>query len=139
MPGSLVHDAESPNLLGGATLDAAATVTGTVRQVAKPGKVRAVLSTGTVTSTGDSGTLSVELKSADNAAFNSGVVSHGRFAALSGTDASQSSLKRYLEARIDKEYVRATAVIGGTDPDYSEATVYLEQPNFKRVAATDTA
>ncbi len=139
MPGTVVRDALGANLAAGATLTAAATVTGTVVEINSPQDIAIELATGTVASTGNSATLSVEIQSADNLAFNSGVVSHGRFAALSGTDAAQSNVTRLLSVVIQKRYARATLVIGGTSPSYAGTTIKPVLPNDRRVAATTTA
>lgn len=135
MPGSLVRDALAPQVLTGATLNAAGTTNGTVQEIDKPGDVRAVLTLGTVT--GTSPTLGVELKGADDAAFSVNVVSFGQFAASSG--GSQSNTTKVFDFRCDKQYIRATVVAGGTSPVYTGSTCYIRQENDRRTPATDTA
>lgn len=139
MPGTLVRDANALNLAAGATLTAAATVTGTAVDISKPQDVQFELATATVGSTGNSATLSVEIKGADDLAMSVNVVSFGRFSALSGTDAAQSNLKRYLRARVDKRYVQATLVIGGTAPTYAGTTITPVMKDLLRNAKTTTA
>ncbi len=139
MPGTVVRDALGLNLAAGATLNAAGTTNGTVAEINSPQEVSFELATGTVTSTGNSATLNIEIQSADNSGFSVGVVSHGRFAALSGTDAAQSNVVRLLRATVQKRYARATVILGGTAPVYTGTTIKPVLPNDRRVAATTTA
>lgn len=139
MPGTQVTDSSAPNLLTGATLNAAGTTNATTVEVVKPGRVRAMLSTPTVSSTGNSATLSVELFASDDAGNSVNVVSLGKFHTESGTDAAQSGKIYFLEVRCDKEFVTATVTAAGTAPNYSGASLVLEQPHYHRVAATDSA
>jgi len=137
MPGTLIRDANVIELFDGATLNAAGTTSGTVKQIESPGEVAFILATdGTISSTGNSATLNVEVKGADNLAFDSGVVSYGRFAALSGTDDAQESLTRVLNAYVDKKYVRATVIVGGTSPVYTGATLHVRLPHDRRTRST---
>ena len=137
MPGTLVRDSLAVEVIAGATLNAAGTTNGTVKEIANPEWVSFQLVTpATITSTGNSATLNVELKGADNAAFDSGVVSYGRFAALSGTDDSQENLTRVLDAYVDKRYVRATVILGGTAPVYTGLTCHVRQPHDRRTRST---
>lgn len=139
MPGTVVRDALGFNLAAGATLNAAGTTSGTVAEINSPQEISFELATGTVTSTGNSATINVELQSADNLAFNVGVVSHGRFSAGSGTDAAQSNTTKLLRAVVQKRYARATVILGGTAPVYTGTTIKPVLPNDRRVAATTTA
>ena len=137
MPGTLVTDAIAVDIFAGVTLNAAGTTSGTVQQLDKPGQVQVEMITGTVT--GTSPTLDVEVKGADDSAFTTNVVSFGRFSQLSGTGSAQTGLTRRLFARVDKKYVRATVIVGGTTPVYTGTTCKLVPPNKKRNAKDTTA
>lgn len=138
MPGTLIHDALAPNLATGVADPLITTTTSTVITTNRPGQGRVKLTTGTVTSRLDSATLSVEIQGSDSATFASGNVSYGRFAALSGRDALQSSLTRYLAVRVYKTYMRAIYTVGGRLPSYARVTCKLEEPHYLRTG-TDTA
>lgn len=139
MPGTLVRDALVANLFTGATLGSAATSSGTAVQIDKPGEVEVEIATSTVASTGNSATLTAELFGADNVGMSTNKVSFGRWSILTGTDAAQSNIKRYLRARIDKKFVQVTITTGGTAPVYTGATCKVVPKDFLRVAATTTA
>jgi len=139
MPGTVVRDALAANLASGSTLNAAGTTNGTAVDLHWSHEVVFELVTSTVTSTSDSATLNVEIKGADDSGFTVNVVSFGRFAALSGTDAAQSNVTRQLRAFAQKRYVRATVIVGGTAPVYTGTTIKALLPNDRRVAATTTA
>jgi hypothetical protein len=136
MPGTLAQDAIAPNLAAGATLNSAGTTNGDIWESTFPHNVRFELDTATVT--GTTPTLLVEIRGADNAAFNSGVVSFGAFPVTSGTAASQSDIVRYFDTYVDKRYVRAVVTVGGTNPVYTGTTVTPRQPHDRRRRA-DTA
>lgn len=138
MPGTNVSDASIPNLASGATLNAAGTTNGTIQELNSPGEVRVDLATSTVASTGNSATLSVEIQSSSSSTFASDITSHGRFAALSGTDAAQTSIHRYLNAFINKRYVRAVVVVGGTAPVYTGTTIKVQEEHYHE-ALSDSA
>lgn len=138
MPGSLAHDALAPSLTGGFASPLTSTTTSSIVEVGKPFVGRARLKTGTVGSTGNSATLSVEVQASDSSTFASGVVSVGRFAALSGTDASQSNIERFLTVDVQKRYLRAVATVAGTAPSYGTLVIDLNPPRYKRTA-TDSA
>jgi hypothetical protein len=139
MPGTLVRDALASNLAVGVTLNAAGTTTGTAVDISKPAEVEFELATSTVTSTGNSATLNVEIKGADDVGMSVNVVSFGRFAALTGTDAAQSNVKKYLRARVDKRYVTATAILGGTAPVYTGTTIMPVMKDLLRQAKSTSA
>lgn len=138
MPGQLVQDSLAPSLTGALASPLLTTTTGTIVQVEKPGSVRVKVTTGTVSSTGNSATLTIEVQGSDSSTFATGNVSYGRFAALTGTDAAQSSLTRYLQARVYKRYMRAIFTVGGTNPSYGTLTATVREPHDHRVG-TDTA
>jgi hypothetical protein len=118
MPGSIAKDALASNIASGSTLNAAGSTNGTVVQIEKPGVIRFELAT-PATITGTSTTLDVEIKGADDSGFTTNVVSYGRFSQLSGSNASQQSVFKYLAAQVYSKYVRATVVVGGTSPVYT--------------------
>lgn len=129
MPGTLVRDANAPNLTAGATLNAAGTTDGTVVELPWSGKIAWKLTTGTVT--GTSPTLHVEIQGSDSLTFASGVVSYGRFAPIGDED----NVTRYLSAYHDKRYARARVIVGGTTPVYTGTTINPVLPHDKRTAA----
>lgn len=141
MPGTQVNDALAPILTTGVTLNAAGTTTtsaGTNNvniDVLRPQRLRIELKTSTVTSTTNSATLNVEIQASNDAAFGSGNVSLGRFAAMSGTDVSQSNVTKYLEVYTQKRYIRASVIIGGTAPVYTGTTIKVKEKNFQRTLA----
>lgn len=135
MPGTLVRDALAPALHTGVTLNAAGSTNGTAAEVSKPGDVRVFLVTSTVT--GTSPTLDVQIQGADDSGFTTNVVSHGRFALLTG--GSQSNTTHVLDTRSDKRYMRAVATLGGTSPVYTGTTIYVREADDRRTPLTDTA
>lgn len=139
MPGTLVRDALAAQIFAGATLNAAGTTNGTAVQIDKPGEVEFELATGTVASTGNTATIQVEIFGADNSAMTTNPVSFGKFGYTSGTDLAQSNTKKYLRARVDKKFIRATVVLGGTAPVYTGSTLKPVPKDFLRVAQTTTA
>lgn len=129
MPGSYATDALAPNLLTGATLNAAGTTNSTAVDLDRPGCVRFRLVTGTVT--GTTPTLSVELQGCDSSNFSSTpVVSYGRFASVGDEDDET----RYLSAEVHHQYLRAVVVAGGTSPSFagSVLTVLPEHTLWSR-------
>lgn len=125
MPGSLVHDANSANLLAGSTLNAAGTTTGTITQVDRPGDVSIVLVTSTVT--GTTPTIALTVSSSDDVTFAAGVVGHGTFGIATGAAAAQSNVEKKLMVYIHKRYVRVSVTLGGTSPVYTGSTLKIEQ------------
>jgi hypothetical protein len=138
MPGSLVKDNLASNIATGSTLNAAGTTNGTVVQIEKPGVVRFELAT-PATITGTSATLDVEIKGADDLAFSVNVVSYGRFSQLSGSNASQQSLFKYLAAQVYSKYVRATVILGGTSPVYTGLTITPRPFHYQEKHSVGTA
>lgn len=135
MPGTLIRDGLAPVLQNGTI---AATTTGAAVTVNRPGRVRIKLSTGTVSSTGNSATLDVEIQASDSATFASGNVSLGRFGTLTGTDTAQSSINHYLNCYCGKTYMRAVMTAAGTLPSYGTLAITVNEPNYLRTRA-DTA
>ena len=127
MPGTLVQDSLAPNVISGATLNAAGATNGTVVQVDKPGSVSFVLDLPTVASTSNSATLDVVLKGSNDSTFAAGVVTYGQFE-VTGTDAVQTALAdRRICADVYHKYVRASVTLGGTAPVYPGLTCYIRQ------------
>lgn len=140
MSGILVQDALTPVLTAAAdTLTVGASpVTGAAVEVLAPRKVRIVLKTPTVASTGNTATASVEIQASDTTNF-AVFESMGRFALLTGTDAAQSSLTRYLEAFTQRRYMRAVWTITGTASVYTGATVKVQEDDYFRRTTFDAA
>lgn len=133
MPGTYAHDSNASNLLTGATLNAAGSSNGTAVEVVKPGRVRAHLKLSTVSSTGNSATIQVELEGCESSDFSTtDVFSLSSTRVIAGTDALLSNLNWYEDLRCDYEYIRAVVTIGGTAPVFTGATLTLEQPDFRR-------
>ena len=133
MPGTLVTDSNAVNLLTGATLNAAGTTNSTAVEVAKPGRVRAHLKLSTVSSTGNSATLMVEIEGCDTSDFSTDQVhSLAATRVIAGTDALLSNLDWYMDLRADYEFVRVVVTIGGTAPVFTGAKLTFEQPNYLR-------
>lgn len=138
MPGSIAKDALASNIASGSTLNAAGTTNGTVVQIEKPGVIRFELAT-PATITGTSATLDVEIKGADDSGFTTNVVSYGRFSQLSGSNASQQSLFKYLAAQVYSKYVRATVVLGGTSPVYTGLAITPRPFHYQEKHTVGTA
>lgn len=136
MPGPLVRDALAPNLIAGATLNAAGTTASTIVDLsAEATDVSFEIDTATVTSTGNSATLAVEVEVSTSPTFASDVVSLGRFDTLAGTDAAQSNVFRYLTVFVPKRYVRLQVTLGGTAPVYTGTTVSPRLKHYRRTNA----
>lgn len=136
MPGTLVQDALAPQLLAGATLNAAGTTNGTAVQVDRPADISFVLDTSTVTSTGNTATLKVVLQGSDVVGFGSGVVTYGTIEST-GTDAVQTAqANRTINARLYKKFVRAVVTLGGTAPVYTGSVLHVRPPHERRTPST---
>lgn len=137
MPGALAHDANAVKLI--ATSDTVTgNVTGTGKEVDKPGNVTVRLVTpGTVG--GTSPTLNVRIESSSKSDFSSDVVVEGEFKQISGSNASQQNLTKYLRVRCDKAYMRAVLTTGGTSPVYTGLLIDVNTEHFALIASTDTA
>jgi hypothetical protein len=127
MPGSLVQDALAPNILTGATLNAAGTTNGTIVQLDRPGEVTFVLTLGTVTGTSPTGDFTVQ--GSDTSDFSAGVVTYGQIETSGG---SQSNISRQISAYVSKQYVRAAVTLGGTSPVYTGSTLVPRQLHDRR-------
>jgi hypothetical protein len=133
MPGTLVRDALAPNILAGATLNAAGSTNGTIVEVVHPREVAFILETGTVT--GTTPTLTLTIQGSDSATFASGVVTYGTIV-LTGTTAAQSNTARQVQAYAALRYLRATVVLGGTTPVYTGSTLTPRMEHDRRTKAT---
>lgn len=139
MAGPFVRDTNAPSLTAGVTLNAAGTTTGTAVEVNKPGEVVVEVATGTVGSTGNTATMTVVLEASDDSTFATGKVKVGAFAAISGTDASQSNKRYRLKTEIRHRYVRPIVTLGGTAPVYTGTTIKVNTDHYRENLATDTA
>lgn len=133
MTGTYVSDATAPNLLSGATLNAAGTTNGTAQELSYPGGyARFHILTGTVT--GTSPTLNVRIQGADDSGFSAGVVTICRFRQVGDEDNADVFASGYVG---NKRYFRAEVVIAGTSPVYTGSTCVAEAPHFKRLKSQD--
>jgi hypothetical protein len=140
MPGTVVRDALAPDLLDGLDLDDAGTETGSSVELVWPAEVAFALETGTVTGTSPSITVTIQGSDLANfAAQGANVVTVGSFGTTSGTAASQSDRQYTFSTYVDKRYVRAVAVVGGTTPDYSGSTLKAVGPHDRRVRSSTTS
>lgn len=134
--GTLVKDSLEPDLLSGATLNAAGSTDGTVATVNHPGLVAIVLETdGSISSTSNTATLDVVIKASDSSTFASGVVTLGQIE-MSGNDDAQENQERIINVYCDKRYLRASVTLGGTAPVYTGATCKVRQPHWNRKSTT---
>lgn len=127
MPGTLVQDALAPNLLAGATLNAAGSTNGTIVQMDRPGDVTFVLTLGTVSGTTPTGDFVIQ--GSDSSTFASGVVTYGQIETSGG---SQSNIVRQISAYAAHQFVRAVVTLGGTTPSYVGATLVPRQLHDRR-------
>lgn len=137
MAGTYVRDANGPNMLSGATINAAGTTNGTAVDLSAEGtEVAFVIKTGTVT--GTSPTLTAEIKAAEDLGFTTGVVSLGSFGVPAGTAAAQSNAERSFTVFVPtrKRYARATVTLGGTSPVYTGATLVPSLKHYHRTYDT---
>lgn len=139
MAGPYVRDTNAPDLFDATvTLDAAATETGAAIEVNSPGDVVIELLTGTVTSTGDSATLEVEVQASNVSTFAT-YVAVGAFADISGTDTALSDQVYRLKTQLRHRYARVVAVTGGTTPDFGDSSCKVHPVHNRESIATDTA
>jgi hypothetical protein len=132
--GTLVKDSLEPVLETGVTLNAAGTTTTTLgaqTDLLRPRRCRVRIATGTVSSTGNTATLTVAIQASNDATFATGVVTVARIS-LTGTDAAQTSVVRYDEVYTQKRYVRASVTLGGTAPSYAGTTIRVREKNYQR-------
>lgn len=132
MPGTVVRDALAPNLFSGSTLNSAGTTNGTAHEIGWSGLTQFYLQS--ATATGTSPTLDVELQGADDSGFTTNVVSLGRFAQV-----TTATAVRQLAVHVDKRYVRARVVVGGTTPSFASSTLTPVPRHDRRVRKTTTA
>jgi len=133
MPGTVVRDANAPNLLTGATLNSAGTTTGTVWDAQWPGEVTFFMDTGTIDSgTGDE-TMDVLIQGCETSDFTTAdVVRLGQFKIEDNDDDKVFGFTTYVDTR----YVRTSVTAGGTSPDFSGTTLYPVLPHDRRVRDT---
>jgi len=133
MPGTLVSDANAANLFDGSTLNSAGSTNGTAVDLHWPREVQVRIETSAVT--GTSPTLDVTIQGADDSGFSSGVVDICKFPQIGDEDDATKVIDGVF---IDKQYVRAVVVVGGTSPVYTSSTCTLHDPGYQRVR-TQTA
>lgn len=126
MPGTVVRDALAPNLLTGATLNAAGTTNGTLWEAEWPEHIQFELVTGTVTGTTPS--LTVEIQTAENSSFTGGTVS--TVGTLVATTSSQTVA---FSTHVDARYVRARVIVAGTSPVFTGSVLTPVLPHDRRV------
>lgn len=139
MPGTFARDALAPNILAGATLNAAGTTNGTVVDLsAEGGDILWELVLSTVTSTGNTATATIHIDAAPVVGMT-GAVRVASFVAT-GTDAAQSGDTLRVSSFIPPHgrFVRATVILGGTAPVYTGATLTPRTLHDRR-KDTDTA
>jgi hypothetical protein len=127
MPGTLVQDALAPNILAGATLNAAGTTNGTIVQLDRPGDITFVLQLAAVT--GTTPTLDVVIQGSDVSNFGSGVITYGQIETSGG---SQANITRQISAYVAHQYVRAVVTLAGTSPVYTGASLTPRQLHDRR-------
>lgn len=140
MPGTVVRDALAPNLLAGLDLDSTGSETGDSVDLSWPKDVAFVLETGTVTGTNP--TIQVTIEGSDTSDFSASgnnKVSVVAFPVSTGTNTAQSNKQYQVTTYVGKRYVRAVVTLGGTSPDYSNATLRAVLPHDRRVRATTSA
>lgn len=131
--GTYVADALAPNLLTGATLNAATATDGVVWEALWPGHIRLELTTGTVTGTNP--TLDIEVKGCEDSAFSGTAVSYGKFAQHDTTD----NVTAWLDLDIQSKYVKVTVTVGGTNPVFTGSTLYPRAEKYHKVPRVDSA
>ncbi len=120
-------DATAPNLLAGATLNAAGTTNGSIVEVDWSRDTTFVLTTGTVTGTAP--TLDITIQGSESSSFGAGtIVTIARF----GQVAAASSTSFYLTSFVNSKYVRAVVAAGGTSPVYTGSTLVPQAKHYLR-------
>lgn len=133
MPGTVVRDANAPNLLAGSTLNAAGTTNGTAWDAQWPGDVQFVLTTGTVTGT-DTPTIVVDIQGCETSDFSTADV-----VTLATLTAAASSATVEATTFVDSRYVRARVTVSGTSPVFTGSTIVPALPHDRRVRDTTGA
>lgn len=133
MPGTFARDTLEPNLLSGATLNAAGTTNGTAHEILWARDVSFELVTGTVT--GTTPTMTVLIQGADDSGFTANVVDIAAFDAVGDEDAVTKQLTTF----VDKRFIRARVTLAGTSPVYTGSTCKPVPKHNQRVRATTTA
>jgi hypothetical protein len=139
MAGPFVRDTNAAELFTAAVdLDTAGTTTGAAVEVNSPGQVVIEIDTATVTSTGNTATLTVNVEQSDVSNFAT-KTEVGNFAILTGTDAAQSDKIARLKTRVDKRYARVVVTLGGTAPVYTGTTCKVHPRHNRDTKSTDSA
>lgn len=126
MPGTYVRDSLEIDLLTGATLNATGSTSGDIADLsAESTDVDFHLITGTVT--GTTPTLDVLLEASPESDFSADVVSLGAFDTVEDEDNVTKVLRI---SRIPYRYVRATADLAGTSPDFTGTQLFGRVANY---------
>lgn len=127
MPGTVVRDANAPNLLDGSTLNSAGTTNGTVWDAQWPGHIQFTLATGTVTGS-STPTITVDIQGCETSDFSTGdVVTYATLVnAASNTVVGASTF-------VDSRYVRARVTLSGTSPVFTGSTLRPVLEHDRRV------
>jgi hypothetical protein len=129
MPGTVVRDAEAPNLLAGVTTTTAAGANqaGTAWEASWPDHIQFVLDI--TAKAGTTPTLSVDIQASESPTFAANtVVTLGTIVAVDAATPSTFA----LDAHVDARYVRAVSTVTGASGSYT-ATLRPVLPHDRRV------
>lgn len=127
MPGVPVSDSLAPTLHNAVDIASATTTTGTGVYTGVLGLVRIEQTSALIG--GTSPTIDTEIQVSDD---NSTYTTVAKFDTLTGTDDSET---HYIEAYLNKPYVRAVTISGGTSPTCDDLTVKIRDPHYKRTVS----
>ncbi|MBA3405408.1 MAG: hypothetical protein H0U13_12105 [Gemmatimonadaceae bacterium] len=132
--GTYVTDALAPNLLTGATINAAGTTNGTIVEVDWSQDTTFVFTTGTVTGTAP--TMDITIQGSESPTFAAGtIVTIAKFGQVAGT--SNSSF--YLSSFVNSKFIRAVVTAGGTSPVFTGSTLVPRNKHYLRTRLTSAA
>ncbi len=132
--GTYATDALAPNLLTGATLNAAGTTNGSIVEVDWSQDTTFVLATGTVSGTAP--TIDITIQGSESPAFGAGtIVTIAKFGQVAAT--SNSSF--YLTSFVNSKYIRAVVAAGGTSPVFTGSTLTPRAKHYLRTRLTSAA
>jgi hypothetical protein len=131
MPGTVVRDADAPDLLSALDLaDEGAAQNGTAWECLWPGLIQFVLDIASVT--GTTPTMTILVQGSENSDFSTeNVVQLGDFSVGDEADNTTFAFTTY----VDSKYVRAVADVSGTTVVYT-ATLTPVLPHDRRVRGT---
>lgn len=134
MPGTVVRDADAPDLASGgdtSDLNAAGTTNGVIWDAQYPGLLSFALDT-PATITGTTPTMDVTIEASSSSTFASDVVTVCKF----DTIGDEQSLTFLATGYVNKRYVRAEFVLGGTSPVFTGTTVTPVPVHDRRTEST---